>query len=391
MKADSHPDKKRMKGQTEIKHNILEKYLGTWFDKIKEVEGAVGYIDAFSGWGYYRNGSPGSAIIATETFDERLEAVGGDVDRLVMDFIELNDNNYNELKQNLDYKEPQINDKIKLNPVNTSFEDYVENLNEEVSRTIPLFAFIDPFGFSGVPFEKVKQLINKRYVGVELFINFCSGKMAQYRTVDEHQKAINELLGIEDWNEQIPDSMGKEEAADKFLQIYEDQLREEAGVEYIWPFQMYGEDKKQTAYYLVHATNSFDGHQIMKDIMYNEGAEGQFKYLGPDHYKFEADQADLADFSDGSSDEELVNELADILYEKYSGAGEVTMKKMMKETYEQTPCIKRHYNSAGKILEDKGDAKIIHTGPENNGTKSYGFQPGDKIKMLNQKRLNNFM
>ncbi|MCU4799725.1 three-Cys-motif partner protein TcmP [Halobacteria archaeon HArc-gm2] len=392
MRADDDIEKKQMKGQTEVKHNILQKYLRPWMFKISEVNSDILYIDGFAGWGYYPDGSPGSPILAMDVVEQNYSSLKHKLDNFYCTFIENNEQNHEELEQAVNEKQEECPPVVKPDPINAKFNDFATDFLDEVDRPIPTFIFIDPFGFSGVPFETVSELINMRETGVELFITFMSGKMAQFMETDTHSIAISEILGTEDWEDRVDLDGSKEERAEQFLEVYEDQLRNQAGVEYVWPFQMYEESKSQTAYYLVHATNHFDGHSIMKEIMFNEGADDQFAYLGPDHYLFEEEQMDLTSFGDENGNSKFqrkIESLADDLYERYKGE-QTTLKQVMKETTHETPLARPHYKDAAEHLEEQNLLDVTHRPDRRDGNKSRGVGLDDDITFVDKPRLGDF-
>lgn len=392
MKPDDDSDKQRMKGQTEVKHAILGSYLKPWLLKIKEINTEVRYIDGFAGWGRYEDGSLGSPLIAMDVAKEIIEEDYGTIrdklDFFFCDFIEYNSSNFKDLEMEVKKFREKCPRKIKPRCLNQEFEDYATSYIERKGKyTQPAFIFIDPFGFSGLPFDVVKELLNLRSTGMEIFITFVAGEMARFvaTKTGEHEVAISEILGTERWKDEIKFEAPKEDVAQELLRIYEEQLRDEANVEYVWPFQMSRESKKETVYFLVHATNHFDGFKLMKDIMYREGAEEQFAYLGPEHYPYLDQQQSLGSFGGEDKEEKRIERLAEFLHEKFRDRDEpMTLWKMMELSYEETTLIETHYRQAGKLLEKQGKAEIIHHQDKLNGTKpsGTGFGKDDEIQFI---------
>lgn len=199
MKGDSDPEKWEMKGQTEIKHQILQAYLKPWLPKISEVSPSVNYIDGFAGRGHYEDGSPGSPIIAMQAAAEKEEAVAEKLNSFNCFFVEKKQDIYSDLQLEVDEYETKAPEFIETYLEKTRFKDFAEEFIQEREESCrPSFIFIDPFGFSGLPFSVVDQLLNLREAGVEVFITFMSGKMAQYMENEEHATAITEILGTND-------------------------------------------------------------------------------------------------------------------------------------------------------------------------------------------------
>lgn len=370
-----------MKGQTEVKHEILENYLVPWLRKIKEVDSTVRYIDGFAGKGKYTTGEDGSPIIAMDVANRHIDTLTPKLQKYHCTFVEKDNENYNDLKQLVAEKQVECSPIITTECRNEAFSEFATDfLHTHGEDAEPSFIFIDPFGFSGVPFQLISDLINLRPTGIEVFITFMSGKMAQFMETEEHGIAISEILALDDWREKIDDTAGKDERARQFVRLFEQQLKDEAGVEYVWPFEMTEETKRQNCYYLVHATNHFDGFKLMKKIMFNAGAGEQFAYLGPDHYPFEAEQQTLKTFDAYDESKERIQALADTLHERFKGQT-LKIREVMIKTYEETTLIDSHYKKALSHLEDESRIEMIRL-PDEGGSKSYGYSEHDKVRFI---------
>jgi three-Cys-motif partner protein len=382
MRDDDDPEKWGMKGQTEVKHRLLEKYLDPWLNKISTVSPEVHFLDGFAGRGEYTDGSKGSPLIAMDVADRKLREEGwinNRLSRFEVIAVEDNEQNYQNLKDCLDKKNSETDVRINAECYNKQFHDYASEYIETYRREPnACFVFIDPFGFSGVPLDTIQELINLRSTGIELFITFMSGKIAQFLTNETHQEAINEAFGTTEWRERIDENATKEERAEQLMLYYETRLRNEADISYVWPFQMYEESKRQTSYHLLHATNHFDGFELMKDIMWSEGARDTFAYLGPDHYPYEGNQKALASFNAGGSEEDgWIDDLADELADEYLGA-QIKFEHLLRDQYPKTPFIAKHFRDACKLLADRNDASIHNFPKRKNGT-PYGLGRDDEV------------
>lgn len=399
MKEDSDPTKRRMKGQTEVKHDILEKYLQPWLLKITEISSDVRYIDGFAGWGRYEDGSPGSPLIAMnvakDIIEEDVGRIGSKLNEFLCSFIEADRANFESLEAEVEKALSECPSQIKAEYQHGEFEEFARQYIEEAETDgpRPSFIFIDPFGYSGLPFDIVKQLLGLRSSGIEVFVTFVAGEMARFLFSDEesHARAITEILGTDRWKEEIDQDISKEEKVDELLRIYEEQLRDEADVDYVWPFRMSRESKDETVYYLVHATNHFDGFKLMKDIMFNTGAEDQFAYLGPNHYPYLEEQQALSEFDhdDERETDRRVEELADYLHNRFTTDEEFTFWTVMVKTYQETSLIEKHYREAIYELADQNRARIINHPNRVNGTET-GLQYDDEVIFLPVSPLSNW-
>lgn len=386
--ADDDEEKHRMKGQTEVKHDILQKYLEPWLYRISSLDRTVHYIDGFAGWGIYPDGSPGSPLIALSVANQNLPSVAGKLDEFRCTFIEKDQSNFESLNEAVKEELQNCDPIIKAKCENREFEEFAREYLVEEEGAIaagaegppPSFAFIDPFGYSGLPFEVVDGLLNLRETGMEVFVSFMSGEMARFMEVDNHKIPINELLGTDEWENHVNPDADKEERAEQFLRFYKKQLREEAGVDHVWDFRMCREEKAETVYYLVHATNHFKGFKLMKDVMFNAGAEEKFAYLGPDHTPYADEQRKLWDFGEIGDDERILD-LADDLHERFVGEPPISLWEIMRQTYDEIPLIQKHYRKACLRLENQGRAEIINHPEEDDGTVT-GLQSDDEVRFI---------
>ncbi|GAI54928.1 unnamed protein product, partial [marine sediment metagenome] len=141
---------------------------------------------------------------------------------------------------------------------------------------IPSFFFVDPFGFSGIPFRIITRILS--HPGTEVFFTFMVRDIARFIQLPELEETFNSLFGTDKWKSILASSQKPEVA---LIDLYREQLHEVAKAKYSWPFKVYTSEKVQTLYYLLHATNNYKGHSIMKEIMFNQSALHNFAYLGP--------------------------------------------------------------------------------------------------------------
>jgi hypothetical protein len=136
----------------------------------------------------------------------------------------------------------------------------------------PTFVFIDPFGFSGVPYTLVRRVLGKPRC--EVFITFMAD--AINRWLDHPDESIRnhiaEIFGTADCfnvDRNSPDRIG-------LLQdLYQKQLEKAA------KFVRYFEMRDRTGrveYLLFFATNHPLGHVKMKEAMWDVDPDGEFRF-----------------------------------------------------------------------------------------------------------------
>ena len=393
MYEDSDERKLRKKGQTEMKHSILSLYLNPWIKKISMVDSNLLFVDGFAGPGRYPDGSQGSPLIAMDMADKMLSTANGIDERLdsfKCIFIEKDPENFEKLKQSVQEKEQVVDNRIDLICRPGKFEDWAVDFTEQYEYGVPppSLVFIDPFGYGNIPFNLITELFQLRDQSLELLITFMAGKMAQWMEDSGHQKAISEALGSTEWQQRVPPNLGKDERAERFSSIYQEQLKDKADAKFTMPFEMVEESKRQTCYYLIHVTNHWQGLKVMKETMFNAGADDEFAYLGPDHTGYEDDQLSFAEFGETNDFEERVEAFARSLYSRYKG-DEIVFQDLLEETLDQNVFKLMHYRSAFQILEAEGKLEVEHRPYKPNGNKSRGYGRDDILKFVNMS-LSNF-
>ena len=171
MIKDSTPEKWEYREHTRVKHEILGKYLHPWIVKLGSVYPKVLFIDGFAGKGEYKDEitgkiePKGSPVIALKVANRLLEQAEEKkrnpcFDEFVCICIEKNKDNFNNLKNviNKEKEKLKFKDKLQVDIINDEFANVVNEIYNSVgARIAPSFFFIDPFGFSGVPFEIIKK------------------------------------------------------------------------------------------------------------------------------------------------------------------------------------------------------------------------------------------
>lgn len=366
---DDADEKWILKEHTEVKHDILEKYLVPWVRILSSSNPRVHFFDGFAGRGTYEGGEAGSPVLAMNVANRNSELF----EEFLCTFVELNENNFVDLEEVVEQEMADCTDKVRISTRNAAFEDVVDELVDELDggTIVPSFFFIDPFGYNAMPFDTVADIINLRQTGVEVFLTFMVRDIRRFLGDEGHAESITRILGTDEWRD-IPEGVDKGE---EILKIYRRQLREVAGVEYVWPFEMKMVDRSETVYYLIHATNHFRGFKIMKDVMFNAGAEDRFAYLGPDHYAYDGNQAKL--FETTGTEDQRISELSNYLFNRFENE-RLSFSEIMERTYLDTNLIEKHYRKAIYRLEKLHKA-TIHNRPGLGGTDT-GLQNADEVE-----------
>jgi three-Cys-motif partner protein len=218
-----------------LKHGILRRYLHVFASKTGSTapDRRVAYLDGYSGPGEYRDGTPGSPLLAAET-----ARLLGQVRNLEGFYVEEDLETYRQLCDTL------ARTNHRFTTYRGSVEDQLPTIMGEIGNA-PLFAFFDPFGL-GVPLDMLNQYILSRKRGqigppTEILLNFSlpglrrnAGHLTSTSTDPVYRKARATIL------ERVDGTLGGDwwhsiwETGDRNRQVaivsgYVDRLREAAG------------------------------------------------------------------------------------------------------------------------------------------------------------------
>ena len=346
---DSVLEKWEYREHTKVKHILLEKYLKAWIQILGKYEPRICFFDGFAGRGEYIEGTLGSPLIALKVAD----SLSGYFRKLICYFIERDKDNFENLEEVLKREEANVENwqKIEVEIKNDEFANVIAGIfknMEEGHILIPSFFFIDPFGFSGIPFHIITRILSNPKT--EVFFTFMVRDIARFIQLPELEETFNSLFGTDKLKGILASSQKPEMA---LIDLYREQLHAVAKVQYSWPFRVCTSEKVQTLYYLLHATNNYKGHSIMKQIMFRQSALGNFAYLGP--------QDVTARFQMKLFNINSIEELQKLLLERFEGRT-ITYDKIQEEIcipwYSEPPYINKHYNQALKSLENEEEIGV---------------------------------
>ena len=348
---DDSLEKWEYKEHTRVKHEILSKYLGTW-TKILGKFHNLNIFDCFAGRGGYPDGAEGSPLIVIKTIAEIREKMGRP-DGGSCIFIERNKNNFQNLQSEINIEienSPQkYGDWLKVKYFNDEFANVASRIIDKYGESLaPSFFFIDPFGFSGVPFGVIKNILSIRRT--EVFMTFMVRDVNRFFESSHHTISIEDLYGIDNVQDALQSQYSNLPREHALLKLYRDQLHEAAYVKYTLPFKISADERLQTTYYLIHATNHPMGCELMKEVMYKAGTEGRFGYLGPAE-----GQLTLTQFTGMSKFKEF-------LLNRFKGRT-LSYQDIRYETLMDTEFIKKHYREALLELVSERRISIDGKGP----------------------------
>jgi three-Cys-motif partner protein len=258
---------------TRAKHEILKRYLEAW-TPILALGGAerLLYVDGFAGPGRYDGGEDGSPIIALKAalaHQSRITA------KVLFLFIEHDVPRAKQLEEIVDAIERPTNFRVKIVSGRRFEEGFGELLRFYVDRgqsLPPTFAFIDPFGWTGVPLALVRTILS--YRRCEVMINFMYEEINRFLGNPEQEKNLDALFGSAEWRDLVG-LQKKSERRTAIHDLYQRQL--ETGAKYVRSFEMRNKNDA-TDYFLFFATNNVTGLKKMKEAMWKADPAGDFTF-----------------------------------------------------------------------------------------------------------------
>lgn len=213
---------------TAAKHEILRRYLEAWFPILGSWQAPVVFLDGFAGPGRYSKGEPGSPVIALRTLLTHHAA-----DRLLTQskfvflFCEADPKRCAALRAEVNrlLEEHRPPAAVQIQIVKGSFGDTAEQilatLREQRARLAPTFAFVDPFGISGISMAQIRDLL--AFTGCEVMLNLAIKNLVRFVNSPEFAAHLPVLFGTDQWRDAV--ELPTDERRQFLVELYEQQLR----------------------------------------------------------------------------------------------------------------------------------------------------------------------
>ena len=268
-----------IKPHTRAKHVLLRRYLGAWFPILTSggYNRRIIYIDGFAGPGIYSDGELGSPLIALDTLVNHSVFHKLSETEFIFVFVEAErkyfENLENEISKFWNRIEGGRPSNIRLELFNSKFKDVADEIIDTTygqgKQLAPTFAFVDPFGWSGVPLTTIRDLLSSDKC--EVLFSFMYDSITRFITTDDPNLIyiFNELFGTDE-NEynQVKYLFGEERKV--FLHdLYKNQLERIAGFEFVRSFDFVDSVRGKTVYFLMFGTRHRKGLEVMKEAMWS--------------------------------------------------------------------------------------------------------------------------
>jgi len=349
---------------TLAKHAILRAYLEAWFPILAKWHQRIIYYDGFAGPGRYIGGEDGSPVIALSVARDHRAQLDSEIRFF---FVEEREDRASHLRQEL--QRITIPGHFVVDVINESFEDSLRGaldaLDEIGAEIAPTFAFVDPFGIKGVPFELIARLMDRDRC--EVLITFMSSVIQRWATeLPEH---VDRLIGEDGVAAEIIESPERVVLARR---RFEESLGKVARFVRFFELRDQGD---RPVYDLFFASNHPLGHYKMKEAMWKVG--------GTEDYSFsdgvDPAQATLFGANPGS-------DFAPDLWQRFRSET-VLSERVLEYTRDGTAFLEKHAREALKLLEagEVGAKKITVAATKTDGKprKKRTFPQGTIITFSN--------
>lgn len=328
---------------TMAKHEILRRYLAAWFPILGTYNRRIVYIDGFSGPGRYKNGEPGSPMIALDVAVNHRRSMSGEI---VFWFIEEREDRLSHLTQELAAVRVPAHFKViaEAGCFHDKFGSVLASIESDKYELAPTFAFIDPFGFSGIPFSVIERLLGHKRC--EVFITFMVDAINRFLEHPE-EKVVQHIVGAFGGAEAVKIAKGPGDRIVKLRELYQSKLSSVA--KYVRFFEM-RDRQDRTQYYLFFATNNQLGHLKMKEAMWKVDPDGDFRF---------SDATDPGQLVLFEADPTQV--LAAQIRDEFRAKGTVTGFQVRTFVENQTPYLKKHMTGALRREEASGQLRVDET------------------------------
>lgn len=267
---------------TLAKHEILRRYLSAWFPIMSQWNNRLVFLDGFAGPGAYAGGEEGSPLIALKTLigHAAFKAFGTGTEYIFI-FWEADRKRFQSLADTLnDYKESLGGSwprNVKVFAENQEFNAAAEVILADLVKSgrslAPTFAFVDPFGITGLPMDLLKRLAT--FDRVELFVNMIMNTAKRFATSGQIDRSFDELFGTAAYKQ--AEGLSGRDRITLLHDLYAAQLVEECGFQYVQSFEMINM-QGHTSYYLFYGTNHLTGLKRMKDAMWKADPGGGYRF-----------------------------------------------------------------------------------------------------------------
>jgi three-Cys-motif partner protein len=267
---------------TLAKLEIIGRYLYLWFAIVgsNPKNRRLVYIDGFAGPGRYTNSDKSSPLVALQAAKDALNTFPGKLSETEFCFLFVEKNPKFAASLHEAISAISWPSQFKWKVENGSFEEKVggilENFRREGKQLAPTFAFIDPFGATGLPFKVIAEIL--WHASCEVLLNLDSdgiSRLVTAPTVEKNQAHLDLLFGDSSWRTELNPHLPMPQLSAQILALYKKRLRSVAP--YVFAFAM-NSCEGQLNYHLVFGSQHYLGLEKMKEAMKAVDQTGTYSF-----------------------------------------------------------------------------------------------------------------
>lgn len=333
--------------ESEVKARIIEKYFSTWANVVMGAasmrDNKIAYCDLYAGPGRYKDGSSSTPLLVLEKAIEHPKMS----QMLVTMFNDADSSHTSTLQQEIDslpgVEKLKYKPQVRCGPVDEAFASWFTSTN-----FIPMFSFVDPWGYKGLSLQLVNGVIKDWGCDTVFFLNYNRVNMGfNNPAVKKH---IVALFGQDRTDAMIAamKGMAPDQREAHILENLAQAIKAIMPKAYVLPFRFRNANGTRTSHILVFVSKHFRGYEIMKDIMAKESST---EHEGVATFTYSpSDQTNPLLFS--LSNFSLSN-LKKSLLKQFKGRS-VQHEKLYEEHSVDKPYLRPNYRKVLLELEDEG-------------------------------------
>lgn len=254
--------------QTKAKHFILKRYLQALSFKVLTFS-HITYVDGFSGpWRTKtENFSDSSFMIAISVLQDAQKRIlerMGHRRRIRCFFSESNAEAFAELQEAVaPFHKPEEGFEIKT--YCGKFEDAVSEIQAFIGTSFPLI-FIDPTGWTGYPFDKIRPLFVRPKC--EVLINFMYEFVNRFAHSDDNDiiASLDPILGGPGWPDRLDPNLPRGLAVEK---LFRETLKSVGNFDFVISTKIDKATAERPYLFITYGTKSPDGLKTFRQIEYD--------------------------------------------------------------------------------------------------------------------------
>ncbi|QCR85155.1 three-Cys-motif partner protein TcmP [Moraxella osloensis] len=393
-----------------VKHKVYKEYISAYIKtlmsnaKIPSIEFSI--IDGFCGGGIYQETSGlgtcyGSPIIVMQAVQESRAAINVDrhtSPRNVKVNYFFTDNQSQAIKSLKNVIEIYgkdnpffLVDKPNIHIKQTAFEQNLDKLILEIntktkSQGKAIF-LLDQYGYGKANVNSLVKILSKVKKS-EIILTFNIESMYPYFSGNDAFRKALINLGIDDevnWKdyERIKEVNNNKEIRAFIQSQISEAIKRKTGAKYMTLFFIKPQTNKEWGYWLIHLTNNYRAHDVMKTIHWNnatyfghELSPGIFEFgyeSGKDGYAYGSTLSfdfvfDFGQQSEKSCIEAIHEDFGHLVFKQ----DKIDVEKLFTNTVTFTPASEKQLHSAVRLLHEQKDIQVLkQDGKERQPSKKY--------------------